>query len=132
MQHPKWYMKTIHFLLWWFRIKIAYGSSGNNGKQALNKVIEYLKHGYSTSLNPDGPKGPPKQIKKGIINMSLMSGAPIQAVNFKCNYSFKIPSWDKKIFPLPFSKIIVEYPRQLKSQNCDFETLKKELKEQLV
>ena len=132
MQHPKWYMKPIHFLLWWSGIEIAYGSSGNSGQKALDQIISCLKNGYSSALNPDGPKGPPKQVKKGIIQMSLESGAPIQVISFKCSHYFKLSSWDEKIIPMPFSKIIVEYAQPLSSQDYDFITLKNDLEYQLI
>ena len=131
MQHPKWYMNPIHFLLWWSNIEIAYGSSGNSGQKALDKIISCLKNGYSSALNPDGPKGPPKQVKKGIVIMSLESGAPIQVVNFKCNCFINLPSWDEKVIPLPFSKITIIYTPPLKPIDHDFITLKKALENQL-
>ena len=131
MQHPKWYMKPIHFLLWWSGIGVVYGSSGNSGQKALDKVIAYLKKGYSSSLNPDGPKGPPKQVKKGIVIMGLGSGSPIQAVNFKCSHFYKLPSWDKKIIPLPFSRITIKYSPAIDTSNHDFSTLKKALEDQM-
>ncbi len=124
MQHPKWYMKSIHFLLWWSGIKIAYGSSGNNGQKALNQIVEHLNNGYSTAINPDGPKGPPQQLKNGIIQMSQKSGRPIQVVKFKSSCHIKLKSWDKKILPFPFSKIDIFYSEAFYPNKESFESQK--------
>jgi hypothetical protein len=131
MQHPKWYMKPIHFLNWWYGIEVVYGSSGNSGRKALEKIVYNLKDGYSTSLNPDGPKGPPKLVKNGIVLMSMESGAPIQPIKFRCSHFVKLPSWDEKIIPLPFSRINVEYGYALHPRDHDFSTLKLALEDQM-
>ena len=112
-------------------MEVVYGSSGNSGQKALEKVVAKLKEGYATSLNPDGPKGPPKMVKKGIVIMSLESGAPIQPIHFSCSHFVHFPSWDKKIIPLPLSKITVEYGNPLYPEGHDYSSLKRALEAQM-
>lgn len=111
LNHPVWYMKPIHILLWFMGTKgLVLGSSGNSGRVALNKVVGYLKEGSNTVINPDGPSGPIKQLKSGVLDMSIDSGVPVIAVKISSTNSIVLSrTWDNKWIPLPFSKILIEF-----------------------
>ena len=86
MQHPSWYMKPIHVLLRLMGVEtIILGSTGHSGREAADQLVEHLRHGYSTVLNPDGPQGPAFILKKGIIHISLQSRFPIVALQFSAS-----------------------------------------------
>jgi lysophospholipid acyltransferase (LPLAT)-like uncharacterized protein len=122
MQHPTWYMKPSHVMLRFIGVKkIVLGSSGYSGKEAADQLVEYLKKGYSTVLLPDGPSGPPFQMKKGTLHISLQSNVPIAPMRFQTTNSIEIPYWDRRKWPLPFSRITVEYgePTQVTKDNFD-------------
>ena len=122
MNHPAWYMKPVHVLLKLTGIKhICLGSSGNSGKQALAEVISFLKQGYSTTVACDGPAGPDHILKPGVLQMSADTGAPIIPVRFRCSRSFRLGSWDKKVIPMPFTKIIVQTGKPVFVTNENFE-----------
>ena len=89
--------------------ELAYGSSGNKGKAALERVNQQLRNGYSTMINPDGPAGPPKKLKPGVLIMAKETGVPIIPVTMKSSPVWVLSTWDKKKQPLPFSKITVKY-----------------------
>ncbi|HBF12704.1 MAG TPA: hypothetical protein DDW49_04840 [Deltaproteobacteria bacterium] len=123
INHPAWYMKPIHVLLKLQRIhKLCLGSTGNDGKEAADEIVDYLKKGYSTVMATDGPYGPPKVLKKGALHMAIQSGVPIVPVQFVTSktYFFK-KSWDGKRIPLPFSTIRVIYghPINVTKKNFD-------------
>jgi len=110
LNHPFWYMKPIHIVLYWMGTKkLMLGSSGNSGKKALAEVISALKQGSNTMINPDGPKGPIRKVKDGVLNMGIETGIPVIPLKITSSTAFTIPTWDKKRFPFPFSKVIVEY-----------------------
>ena len=127
LQHPAWYMKSSHLLLKLMGIDIALGSTGHHGKQGLQKVIEHLQCGYSTMINPDGPSGPPNKLKTGILRMAKQSQRPIQIVHISCSRGIAIPSWDRKIIPLPFSTITVVYHPLLDPNDRSIEDLKQDV-----
>src|SRR5262249_21011475 len=69
MQHPLWYMKSIHVLLRLIGIRrIVLGSTGHDGRRAAEELVNLLKAGYSTVLLPDGPAGPPRVLKRGVLH----------------------------------------------------------------
>lgn len=108
MNHPAWYMKPIHVLLNLTGVEhICLGSSGNSGKVALEKVIGYLKLGYSTAIASDGPAGPAKELKPGVLFMSRDANVPVIPLRFLCSNSFRLGGWDRKFIPMLFSEIRV-------------------------
>jgi len=122
MQHPNWYMKPIHVLLRLMGVEtIILGSTGHSGREAADQLVEHLKQGYSTVLNPDGPQGPAFILKKGIIHISMQSEVPIVALQFNASKFFELKTWDRKKFPYPFStvRMRIGYPIQITSDNLD-------------
>ena len=120
MQHPNWYMKPIHVLLRLMGVEtILLGSTGHSGREAADQLVEFLKQGYSTVLNPDGPKGPAFSLKKGIVHISPQSRVPIAALQFSASRFFQLKTWDRKKFPYPFStvRMRIGYPIQITSHN---------------
>ena len=119
---PLWYMKPIHYLKKMIGIKeLAFGASGHDGKKALEKVLTRLKEGWSTFLTPDGPKGPLKQMKNGVLLMSKETNTPVIPISFHLSKEWRIPSWDRKRYPWPLSKLTVIYgaPVYVNDENID-------------
>jgi len=121
MQHPTWFLKPSHVWLRFVGVKIILGSSGYSGREASDKLLEYLRKGYSTVLLPDGPSGPPFQMKKGAFHISMQSNVPIVPMRFKTSRSFEISNWDRRKWPLPFSTITVEYGEPIQITKDNFE-----------
>ncbi|MGQ9819627.1 MAG: lysophospholipid acyltransferase family protein [Candidatus Kapaibacteriales bacterium] len=92
---------------WGYRL--IRGSSTKGGKEVLTRIIEEVKNSY-VLITPDGPRGPKNKMKPGALIASIRSGCPIYVcrVTFSNSYCFK-RSWDNFKFPLPFSKIKVEF-----------------------
>jgi hypothetical protein len=106
--HPAAYMKPIHVLLRLIGIKkLLLGSSGDEGKRAAQEMTKYIRDGYSTYISPDGPAGPPKVLKKGVLHVAMQSGVPIVPLRIRSLFYIPIPSWDSKKIPLPFNRFIV-------------------------
>jgi lysophospholipid acyltransferase (LPLAT)-like uncharacterized protein len=127
INHPLWFMKPVHIVLGWMGLKKLFlGSSGHGGREAMLNVVEHLKQGYNTMINPDGPAGPNKVLKQGVLEMSKLSGIPIVPIRFELSRSFRLGGWDKKKVPLPFSRIRVVYGSAIQGYE-NFETTAQEL-----
>ena len=73
---------------------------------ALLKMINLLKQGKETVVvTPDGPRGPRYRVKSGIIKAAQQSNALIIPFTWSASRFWQLKSWDKMIFPKPFSKI---------------------------
>ena len=122
MQHPSWYMKPCHVLLGLMGVeKIILGSTGYSGRNAADQLVEYLKRGYSTVVMPDGPNGPPFILKKGILHMSLQSGAPIVAIQFISSNYYEFNTLDRKKLSQPFSTIKIKIGKPIHVTTDNFE-----------
>lgn len=96
----KWGFKTIR------------GSKGKKGAvEATMQMITALKSGENCAMMVDGPKGPAKIAKDGIIKIAKLSEAPIvPVVWFSPNFNFaSLPSWDKFKMPIFDVKLINLY-----------------------
>ena len=108
MQHPAWYAKPVAVLLNLIGVqRLILGSTGHDGRRAADELVTYLKDGYSTLVVPDGPSGPARTLKKGVLHMALQSGVPIIPLRISASRCFRSKSWDRKMQPLPFSTINV-------------------------
>lgn len=110
MHHPLWYMKPVHVMARLMGCKkVIPGSSGHNGKKAAGIVVDHLKQGYSTMINPDGPAGPPEVLKPGVLKMALLSGVPMVPLSIETPACLTLKSWDNKRIPLPFSRVTIRF-----------------------
>lgn len=133
LNHPAWFMKPIHMILFMMGTKkLALGSSGNSGRKALNEIIDDLKDGKNTVINPDGPSGPVKELKEGVLEMALVTGVPVVPLKIitPVAWVWKF-TWDHKRIPVPFSKVIVEYGTPVKVTEENYEKAKQEIVSQM-
>ena len=104
--HPAAYMKPMHTVLHLMGLKrLLLGSSGEEGKQAVNQLARMVQAGCSTTISPDGPAGPPRILKKGVLHIAMQTGVPIVPLTISADRFISWPSWDGKKLPLPFNRI---------------------------
>lgn len=88
------------------------GSSSKGGVKAFLTLVKTIKENKSSQIliTADGPKGPAKKIKEGIILLSLKTKVPIIPIAWTSTKT-KIfqKTWDKFMIPLPFSTITFYY-----------------------
>ncbi len=129
INHPAAYMRPIHVAIRLFRIKkLILGSSGEEGRRAADRLVGILKEGHhSTTISPDGPNGPPRLLKKGVLHIAAKSKVPIVPMYVCSSPSIPIPSWDGKKFPLPFSRIKITFHEVIEVTEENFETASQQL-----
>jgi lysophospholipid acyltransferase (LPLAT)-like uncharacterized protein len=111
------------------------GGVNKGGKQAKQEMIELLKSGIAGAVTVDGPKGPAKQPKAGIIDMAKRSGHPIIPYAAVPEKYWEFNSWDKFRLPKPFTRIMVTYGDPIfvpeETDYEEFDKIKTQLKEAL-
>jgi len=115
INHPTWFMRPTHLLLYALGVeRLVLGSTGHEGRRAANEVVGYLKQGWSTHINPDGPAGPRGVLKKGVAHLASQAHVPIIPVKFTVSRQLVLPrTWDPKRIPLPFSKIKIIFGKPI-------------------
>jgi len=86
------------------------GSSTRGGVAAKDMMKDLLHKGLPGAITVDGPKGPAKTIKRGIIDLARETGAQIVPIApIPKNHWTFTKSWDQFRLPKPFTKVIVCY-----------------------
>lgn len=81
------------------------GSSSRQGREALIKILKYLKSGDNISITPDGPRGPAQVAAAGTAAIARLTGRPVLPVTFSTTRSIRFKSWDRFMLALPFGHI---------------------------
>lgn len=90
------------------------GSSTRGGDQAYKAIkLNLERKRFEVAFTPDGPLGPRRQAKMGIIRLAAETGAPIIPVGSAGNRFKRINSWDRLLLILPFSKCALVYQKPL-------------------
>jgi hypothetical protein len=109
MQHPAAYMKSVHIALQLMGVRVLLGSGGDEGRKATKILVRLLSEGWSTVISPDGPSGPARILKKGVLHIAKESQVPVVPVRLRAERTLRFPSWDRKPIPLPLSRISVVF-----------------------
>ena len=86
------------------------GSSSDKGKEALEGIVNALNiPGSLVAITPDGPKGPAKIPKAGVVKAAQITGSPIIPAAAHCTRHWGFTNWDTFYIPKPFGRIEVIY-----------------------
>lgn len=80
------------------------GSSTRGGKEASKELIKKLREGFDVAITPDGPKGPRCEAKNGVVVLAKDGAVPIFPMTYSAERYWRFNSWDKMIFPKPFTR----------------------------
>ena len=88
---------------------IVRGSSSRGGTQAWRQAIEITRT-LHMAITPDGPRGPRRELKEGVVYLASRAGVSIVPVACASNHTFLIRgSWTDMIVPLPFGRTWMLY-----------------------
>jgi lysophospholipid acyltransferase (LPLAT)-like uncharacterized protein len=75
---------------------------------ALKAMLDALQSFKVIVITPDGPQGPWKELKPGLLQASAWTKAHIWCLSWSCRYTLTLPTQDKMKLPLPFQKITLK------------------------
>lgn len=87
--------------------RIVRGSSSRRGIAAARELIRELRSGHDIAVTPDGPDGPLHEIKRGALILARRSQAPVAFIIPNARCAVRLPTWDRHLVPLPFSRVDV-------------------------
>jgi lysophospholipid acyltransferase (LPLAT)-like uncharacterized protein len=95
------------FLYFW-GFKVARGSSSRAGGEGLRRMILAMRDGApAADLTTDGPRGPARRSKRGVVLLSAALDTPVLPVGTSSTRPRFLRSWDRYLLPLPFSRCVV-------------------------
>jgi hypothetical protein len=81
---------------------VVRGSPKRGGSLALLELLDSAAHAHLI-VTPDGPCGPRRQLKLGIVYLASRSGLPIVPIGVGYPRAWRARSWDRFVVPYPFS-----------------------------
>ncbi len=106
--------KLISDIVSYHGISTIHGSTTRGGASAMRNAVLKLKEGHCVGITPDGPRGPRYTVQQGAINIARKAEVDIFTCAYCVTNRIVFNSWDKFIFPLPFSKGVYVYSKALK------------------
>lgn len=89
------------------------GSSSRGGVAALAGLIRTAREGRSLGLLCDGPRGPARICKPGVVATARATGLPIFPIGVAARPALRFRSWDRTFLPLPFARVVWDYAPSL-------------------
>ncbi len=86
-----------------------HGSSSRGGVRALLSAVRALEAGTPVAFTPDGPRGPRRELKPGILAAAQRSGASILPIHAAADKAWRLKSWDRFMIPRPFARVRIGY-----------------------
>jgi lysophospholipid acyltransferase (LPLAT)-like uncharacterized protein len=81
------------------------GSSKRGASRAMRELLDRVRD-LHVAITPDGPRGPRRQMKTGIIFLASRSGRVIIPTAYVCRHPWRIRgNWTDMQLPRPFTKV---------------------------
>lgn len=86
------------------------GSSSRGAQAAARELLERLERREDVGITPDGPRGPARDVKPGVLYLAQRSGAAILPTAAAVRPSLELArAWDRFHVPLPFGRACLAY-----------------------
>ncbi len=101
------------------------GSTSKGGGAALLAMTQLIAQGRIGAHLVDGPSGPARRTKPGVVRLAQRARASILPVYVGYARRLEAGSWDRFQIPLPFSRVLIrfgrliEVPAELKPRERD-------------
>ena len=89
--------------------RLVRGSSSRGAVGALLAAARELQQGAIVALTPDGPRGPRRDMKPGVLAAAQRAGVPVLPVHAEVDRAWRLHSWDQFCIPKPFARVRVAY-----------------------
>jgi lysophospholipid acyltransferase (LPLAT)-like uncharacterized protein len=87
------------------------GSSSRGAARALLGAVRELRAGRTVAFTPDGPRGPRRELKPGVVAAAQRGGGVIVPIHARVDRAWRLDSWDRFLIPKPGARVTVAYGR---------------------
>ena len=88
-----------------FGFGTARGSTSRGGARALAQLRRDLVSGRPVAFTVDGPRGPARVVKAGVVFLAGLTEHPILPYHIESDRHWTLNSWDLTQIPKPFSTV---------------------------
>jgi hypothetical protein len=98
-----------------FAVSLGYrtvrGSSTRGAARALLGAVRELQAGRAVAFTPDGPRGPRRELKPGVVAAAQRGGGIIVPIHAEADRAWRLRSWDQLVIPKPAARVTIIYGR---------------------
>ena len=87
------------------------GSSTRGASRALLGAVRELREGRAVAFTPDGPRGPRRELKPGVVAAAQRGGGIIVPIHAEASRAWRLHSWDRFMIPQPGARVTIRYGR---------------------
>ena len=87
------------------------GSSTRGAARALLGAVRELQAGAAVAFTPDGPRGPRRVLKPGVVAAAQRAGAVIVPLHAEADRAWRLNSWDRFVIPKAGARVRIVYGR---------------------
>jgi lysophospholipid acyltransferase (LPLAT)-like uncharacterized protein len=87
-------------------VETVRGSSTRGWAGGLKGMLRAYRDGADLAFAPDGPRGPRRMVKSGVIQVARATGATIVPVAAAARWCRRLRSWDRLVVPFPASVVV--------------------------
>lgn len=91
--------------------RLVRGSSTRGAARALLGAVRELQAGHAVAFTPDGPRGPRRELKPGVVAAAQRGGGVIVPLHAEADRAWRLHSWDRFLIPKPGARVRVIYGR---------------------
>jgi len=106
-----------------FAVSLGYravrGSSSRGAARALLGAVRELQSGRAVAFTPDGPRGPRRELKPGVVAAAQRGGGVIVPIHARADRAWRLDSWDRFLIPKPAARITIAYGRPFEVEPGD-------------
>jgi lysophospholipid acyltransferase (LPLAT)-like uncharacterized protein len=89
--------------------RLVRGSSTRGAARALLGAVRELEAGHPVAFTPDGPRGPRRELKQGVVAAAQRAAVRILPIHADADRAWRFASWDRFMLPKPFARVRVAY-----------------------
>jgi hypothetical protein len=89
--------------------RVIRGSSNHGGAKVLRDMTRVFREGYSVFTTADGPTGPNRTFKEGVVLMSRVANVPMAPIAFAVDRAWYLKRWDSFMIPKPFARVVMAF-----------------------
>jgi len=94
--------------------RLARGSSTRGGASALREMLRSAKQADTDlCITIDGPRGPRREVKEGILLAASLTGLPIVPLTAVATPAWRLGSWDKMLLGKPFARVVYHFGEEV-------------------
>lgn len=113
--------RIIAYVMKFFLFNIISGSSTKGWVGAYKQMVYLNKQKETIVITPDGPRGPRQKVgNSNIVKLAKKFNLEICPTTFAIKRARIMKSWDRFVFPLPFSKVVFLFGKRINPYDSRF------------